>query len=507
MKFSLAVLLLVGAIQLAPLNVASANSPTALTGSYDCPGGGVMEVINGVLETSSGCVGDVVIPDEVISISSEAFYEGALTSVTIPNSVTSIGDYAFYNNSSLHTVNLGEGLISIGSSSFYQNALNSVTIPNSVTSIGDYAFTFNSNLQEVTLGTGVTSVGREAFFAGMISTLTLSNNIKVIGDYAFAENRIPTVSIPTGITRIAEGAFYMNELTSITLPANLRAIGPNAFAGNLLTTVTIPKGVTGIGESAFQNNQLTSVIFPDTVTGIGYAAFESNVLTAVKFLGDAPVSRHWEELFSNNYELTNVDVVHGTSGWGEYFSNLPTRVNYTLTYNSQGGTSLASRHFLLEEQISAPRSPTRTGYTFEGWMSRSNGPLVTFPLTVTAAKDLTLHAKWRLILVRANSSIKPSIRGKAVSSPSGTNVLTARGGTWSGAPAPRLTYQWFQCTTQVRAATQVIPRNCKMISRATGTTLRVTTGHRGKFLAVRVIGQSAGTQATQWLSKSTAIVK
>lgn len=62
---------------------------------------------------------DLVIPSEITSINSYAFYGCyGLTSVTIHNGVTSIGDYAFYGCSEL----------------------SSLTIPSSVTSIGSYAF-------------------------------------------------------------------------------------------------------------------------------------------------------------------------------------------------------------------------------------------------------------------------------------------------------------------------------------------------------------------------------
>ena len=55
-------------------------------------------VKNGILKTYEGAGGDVVIPEGVTSIGSEAFRGcSGLTSVTIPKSVTSIGKRAFYS--------------------------------------------------------------------------------------------------------------------------------------------------------------------------------------------------------------------------------------------------------------------------------------------------------------------------------------------------------------------------------------------------------------------------
>ena len=60
---------------------------------------------NGVLKKYVGPGGDVVIPNEVVSIGNAAF-DGCkkLTSITLPDSVTSIGECAFYDCSSLTSI-------------------------------------------------------------------------------------------------------------------------------------------------------------------------------------------------------------------------------------------------------------------------------------------------------------------------------------------------------------------------------------------------------------------
>ena len=66
---------------------------------------------------------------------------------------------------------------------------------------------------------------------------------------------------------------------------------------------------------------------------------------------------------------------------------------YTVTYNTHGGTAVASRTVTTGTPIAEPISPTRTGYTFNGWYTAATGGTkVDFPLPITA--DITLHAQW-----------------------------------------------------------------------------------------------------------------
>ena len=73
-----------------------------------------------------------------------------ITNLVIPNSVTSIGSEAFYGCSGLTSVTIGNSVTSIGESAFYNcDGLTSVTIPNSVAYIKNQAFASCDMLTDV----------------------------------------------------------------------------------------------------------------------------------------------------------------------------------------------------------------------------------------------------------------------------------------------------------------------------------------------------------------------
>jgi hypothetical protein len=74
---------------------------------------------------------------------------------------------------------------------------------------------------------------------------------------------------------------------------------------------------------------------------------------------------------------------------------------YTLTYNSQGGSSISSQTMVSGGQVSvSSSSPTKSGQIFAGWNTNESGTGTTylsgatFPLTGTVSGNSTLYAQW-----------------------------------------------------------------------------------------------------------------
>ena len=67
---------------------------------------------------------------------------------------------------------------------------------------------------------------------------------------------------------------------------------------------------------------------------------------------------------------------------------------YTVTFNSQGGSTVSSQTVEHGGKITKPTNPTRTGYTFAGWYRESGCTTPWNFATDTVTSNVTLYAKW-----------------------------------------------------------------------------------------------------------------
>ncbi len=335
---------------------------------------------------------DLVIPDSVTSIASDAFRSCNLTSVTIPDSVTSIGGAAFYCCSSLTGVyitdlvkwcgisfegfaanpllyanklylngtlitdlEIPEGVTSIGNYAFYKcSSLTSITIPDSVTSIGGSAFSgcyklvevYNKSALPIYAGRG--EYGAVGYYAKAVYTkpytsklsvdkngyifYTDGNTVSLIG---YAGNATSLI-LPTGISEIYAYAFYgCSSLTVITIPEGVTSIGSSAFYGcSSLTSITIPNGVTSIGDSAFSwCSSLTSITIGNGVTSIGDYAF-SNCSSLTSITIPNGVTSIGSDAFYYCSSLTSITIPEGVTNIGDsafYYCSSLTSITFNGT--------------------------------------------------------------------------------------------------------------------------------------------------------------------------------
>lgn len=269
---------------------------------------------------------DIVLPENVVSMGSYAFYDCDVL-ITIKMKSGSIGPYAFYDCDALSTVEIGDDVTSIGSWAFYDcNALTTIEIGDGVTSIGSSAFYDCDALSIIEIGDGVTSIGGDAFkycdADVYITNLTTWCNIDFSNSYSnpFRNNKnfylnnkeVVDLLIPTEITLIKPYAFQRcRSIKTIKIHDNVTSIGLSAFEACGLTSIKIPDSVTLIDNYAFNNcDALTTIEIGDGVNLINdYAFHDCNTLNSVK-IGNG-VTEIGRDTFNNCDVLTTVEIGDG----------------------------------------------------------------------------------------------------------------------------------------------------------------------------------------------------
>ncbi len=391
-----------------------------------------------LITCSSSAQGEIVIPNSVTSIGSEAFLGcTGLTSLTIPNSVTSIGSEAFsgcnnitsvvwnakngsgYNfGSQVESFTFGDEVEVIPASICSgMNNLTSLTIPNSVTSIESFAFYGCSSLTSLTMGNSVASIGDYAFrycsalssveapavffdiqesqwsyYTKILSQVTvnggeLTENALQFIKRSYKTLRVMDVSEATN-TEFADETFsgYYN-LTNLKLPESLTSISYMMAAGcKNLESITIPESVEEIGQSAFEDcRSITSVDFGEN--------------PALTMIGS------WA--FYNCHELANIDIPEGVTEIGKaafygcayaQAAHLPA----SLQYIGDNGFALCSK--LTEMTVDAVTPPEVENKTF--YEVSTEAPIYVPDQSVSAYKS---HPVWSRLNIVGRNDIPTAI--------------------------------------------------------------------------------------------------
>ena len=368
---------------------------------------------------------NLVIEDGVTSIGKWAFQEcDNLTNVTIPNSVTTIGHGSFCGCESLTSVTIPDSVTIIETVAFAYSGLTSVTIPANVIR-ADEVFSGCENLQTInvdpnnrqyssqdgvlfnkekstlllcpggkvsyTIPNSVTRIEHRAFSGcSRLTSVTIPNSVTTIGMASFFEcSSLTNITIPNSVTEIGWSAFSgCSSLTSITIPNSVTNIEWYAFADcSSLTNVTIPNSVTEIGGYMFNGcSKLENISIPTSITSIKRNAFEN--CSNLKTINYGGTETQWEqiEIEEGNLELSLATLI--CSG-----TDVPD-TTYKILFNANGGvTDTASMTTGTDGRLTALPTPTRDGYTFDGWYTAADGGEKVTAETVFTA-DATVYAHW-----------------------------------------------------------------------------------------------------------------
>lgn len=323
-------------------------------------------------------INKLIIPYGVEEIGDYAFREATIKETSIPKSVNKIGVGVFSTNYNLSenkdkdfvyarnedgtidkTILMGyngylndgklilpEGIVEIRENVFYNKYnLNEVILPSTLKKIGNSAFEYSYQLNKVTFNDGLETIGNNAFYLTNLTNINLGNNLQSIGENAFANNyNLVTVNIGDSSVDIGANAFINNpNTTSVTLGNNIKSIGDYAFYNNNIGEINIPGTVKTIGDYAFYLNNLTHITLNEGLENIGDYAFYENgniknitIPRSVTEIGDGAF----------NWNIENVNILGKESANDfNYLGNNSFGYNATVIYE------------LFEPKLELPTTP------------------------------------------------------------------------------------------------------------------------------------------------------
>ncbi len=142
------------------------------------------------------------------------------------------------------------------------------------------------------------------------------------------------------------------------------------------------------------------------------------------YLGVAAAKAAVDKKYTNGYQFSGSDGYFYTfSGWNEgtvngqvvTFNGSWTKGDKdpskwaTVTFNSNGGSTVASQTVKYNDKAKEPTAPTKSGYTFAGWYTEEQ--LTTkyvFDTPVTG--NITLYAKWNTNYVPYYPPVPPTVK-------------------------------------------------------------------------------------------------
>lgn len=182
---------------------------------------------------------------------------------------------------------------------------------------------------------------------------------------------------------------YQSETRIGTITINVLADRPSINDIDLAIVIGYAEGDSE--HSITQNIILPSVSVLDDNATITWTSSDQNVMS-----NDGVIIRpEVDTLITLFYTITYHEETFSDS---VFLIVLKADTYYTVTFDSQGGSSVEDIMILEEMTLDEPNDPTKVDYTFVGWYSDAS-LTVAYNFDTSITSDLTLYAKWSLIEV------------------------------------------------------------------------------------------------------------
>lgn len=344
--------------------------------------------------------------------------DGTYTSVK----VTGISSDLFRNNTDVVGVILGHHITEIPANAFEGCTSLKYVICPGVTKIGDYAFSGCTSLNKFTIPTEISSVGTDAFVGVPEINATASNESvakavaasganKIILDISQISNEEKSnLIIEVGEISYFELQGKDKEYSNLILNSNAETTvinGVKIINGNGITldissdNVTLNRvNIETTGYAMLLNAETTNI----TLNGNNNFASASDNTVVCKNISLSPLSANvvgqmnidgklliWGEIDGEEYLVCDDIEYIDEEEYAKYQKGL-----ITVSFDANGGSvSTESVLAYFGTPIGSLPTPTRTGFTFNGWYTAaSGGEKITETSTLSSVNDITLYAHW-----------------------------------------------------------------------------------------------------------------
>ena len=206
---------------------------------------------------------------------------------------------------------------------------------------------------------------------------------------AIAQAYGTTVVEPTPPTRTGYtfAGWYADSVLkkAVTWPLTIGACDTTLYAAWRAIPYTICfESNGGSSVSSITQGYGTTVAEPEKPTRGGYTFAGWYTDSELKKAVSWPLT-----VAEGNITLYAAWTMDQSSGPGE-ITPVP---NYTVSFDSNDGSTVISRTILSGDQLTEPAAPSKPGYTFEGWY-KDSACTIPWDFSEKITKNITLYAKW-----------------------------------------------------------------------------------------------------------------
>jgi uncharacterized repeat protein (TIGR02543 family) len=204
---------------------------------------------------------------------------------------------------------------------------------------------------------------------------TSSNNLRV------------QYSVDGGNTFTGDQVYSLGT-ASADFTYNVNQIGPVRLKFTLVPGSTNGSRVT-IDDVKIYSGPLHEIEYVDGATStFGMVKNNASVTSAPTKAGYSFAGWYLDQSLLTPYQ--NEAITQSQKIYAKFTAN-----QYTITFNSNGGSSVTAITQDYNTEVYAPSNPTREGYTFNGWFTSEDHDVVYVFSTMPAA-NTTVYAKWTI---------------------------------------------------------------------------------------------------------------